>query len=169
MGKIGRNERCPCGSGKKYKHCCARRQQPLPPAPPVQGLLRRAVEVVCQAARQKKRVVNELGVFVLLATERGNAWLFEVTQSDCVQLARDGEPLSPSIEENPETIEVEWSHTFRLVGKKMVLTAYADQSEQIVADCPVREMSAALKRVAKKFPPAVRAQLHIDPKQAAQT
>ena len=21
--KIGRNERCPCGSGKKYKHCCA--------------------------------------------------------------------------------------------------------------------------------------------------
>ncbi len=22
--KIGRNERCPCGSGKKYKHCCGR-------------------------------------------------------------------------------------------------------------------------------------------------
>ena len=21
-GKIGRNERCPCGSGRKYKHCC---------------------------------------------------------------------------------------------------------------------------------------------------
>lgn len=20
--KIGRNEQCPCGSGKKYKHCC---------------------------------------------------------------------------------------------------------------------------------------------------
>jgi uncharacterized protein YecA (UPF0149 family) len=20
--KIGRNETCPCGSGKKYKHCC---------------------------------------------------------------------------------------------------------------------------------------------------
>ena len=23
--KIGRNERCPCGSGKKYKHCCGKR------------------------------------------------------------------------------------------------------------------------------------------------
>lgn len=23
MAKIGRNEPCPCGSGKKYKHCCA--------------------------------------------------------------------------------------------------------------------------------------------------
>jgi hypothetical protein len=22
MEKVGRNERCPCGSGKKYKHCC---------------------------------------------------------------------------------------------------------------------------------------------------
>jgi uncharacterized protein len=21
--KIGRNEACPCGSGRKYKHCCA--------------------------------------------------------------------------------------------------------------------------------------------------
>ena len=20
--KVGRNELCPCGSGKKYKHCC---------------------------------------------------------------------------------------------------------------------------------------------------
>jgi preprotein translocase subunit SecA len=23
-GKIGRNDPCPCGSGKKYKHCCGR-------------------------------------------------------------------------------------------------------------------------------------------------
>jgi SEC-C motif len=22
MAKIGRNDRCPCGSGKKYKQCC---------------------------------------------------------------------------------------------------------------------------------------------------
>jgi SEC-C motif-containing protein len=22
--KVGRNEKCPCGSGKKYKHCCGR-------------------------------------------------------------------------------------------------------------------------------------------------
>ena len=23
MSKVGRNETCPCGSGKKYKQCCA--------------------------------------------------------------------------------------------------------------------------------------------------
>jgi tetratricopeptide (TPR) repeat protein len=27
MAKIGRNEPCPCGSGKKYKHCCLQQQQ----------------------------------------------------------------------------------------------------------------------------------------------
>ena len=26
--KIGRNDPCPCGSGKKYKVCCGRNQQP---------------------------------------------------------------------------------------------------------------------------------------------
>jgi uncharacterized protein YecA (UPF0149 family) len=24
MPKIGRNEPCPCGSGKKFKHCCGK-------------------------------------------------------------------------------------------------------------------------------------------------
>ena len=27
MSKIGRNDPCPCGSGKKYKHCCMRKEQ----------------------------------------------------------------------------------------------------------------------------------------------
>ena len=27
MAKIGRNQPCPCGSGKKYKHCCWRRDR----------------------------------------------------------------------------------------------------------------------------------------------
>ena len=26
MSKIGRNDPCPCGSGKKYKHCCLRKE-----------------------------------------------------------------------------------------------------------------------------------------------
>ena len=27
MAKVGRNDPCPCGSGKKYKHCCLKREQ----------------------------------------------------------------------------------------------------------------------------------------------
>ena len=30
--KVGRNEKCPCGSGKKYKHCCGRAGAELPKA-----------------------------------------------------------------------------------------------------------------------------------------
>lgn len=30
--KIGRNERCPCGSGKKYKNCCEGKGSRLTPA-----------------------------------------------------------------------------------------------------------------------------------------
>ena len=29
MGKIGRNDPCPCGSGKKYKRCCIDREDDL--------------------------------------------------------------------------------------------------------------------------------------------
>jgi len=25
VGKVGRNDSCPCGSGKKYKRCCRNR------------------------------------------------------------------------------------------------------------------------------------------------
>ena len=28
MNKVGRNESCPCGSGKKYKHCCLGKEPP---------------------------------------------------------------------------------------------------------------------------------------------
>lgn len=32
MRKIGRNDPCPCGSGKKFKKCCLPLQQETPPA-----------------------------------------------------------------------------------------------------------------------------------------
>ena len=30
MGKIGRNDTCPCGSGKKYKKCCLNGPRKIP-------------------------------------------------------------------------------------------------------------------------------------------
>ncbi|WP_373280656.1 SEC-C metal-binding domain-containing protein, partial [Methylomonas koyamae] len=38
LAKPGRNEACPCGSGRKYKHCCADRAAPAG-APGLQQLL----------------------------------------------------------------------------------------------------------------------------------
>ena len=165
MAKIGRNERCPCGSGKKYKHCCARNPQVEKRASTAEEQLKisllEAVENNVQAASQKKQLIQELGVFVLLSTTQGNSWLFEVTQSDCVQLARDGEPLPIPIDENPQTIEIEWSHTYKVKDKKMVLTAYNDKTESVLEDCPVKEVSASIKRIRKKIPPEMLSEIHI--------
>ncbi|MDZ4202027.1 MAG: tetratricopeptide repeat protein [Gallionella sp.] len=45
MNGTGRNDPCPCGSGKKYKHCCARRENPATAQPDeVSGLLQAALE-----------------------------------------------------------------------------------------------------------------------------
>lgn len=33
MSKVGRNDPCPCGSGKKYKKCCAEKELPSPSTP----------------------------------------------------------------------------------------------------------------------------------------
>src|SRR5947207_1574796 len=39
MEKIERNARCPCESGRKYKHCCGR-AKPVEPKPPLlEGLV----------------------------------------------------------------------------------------------------------------------------------
>ena len=51
--KIGRNDPCPCGSGKKYKHCCG---QPAAPAAPSaeshEGAVERAVAWLAQHHRK---------------------------------------------------------------------------------------------------------------------
>ena len=165
MAKIGRNERCPCGSGKKYKHCCAHNPQaekrPSTAEEQLKISLMKAVEKSVQAASQKKLMIQELGVFVLLSTIQGNCWLFEVTQSDCVKLASDGEPLPIPIDENPETIEIEWSHTYRVKDKQMVLSAYTDKKESVLDDCPVKEVSASIKRIRKRIPPEMLSEIHI--------
>ena len=165
MAKIGRNERCPCGSGKKYKHCCANNprieKRPSTPEEQLRISLMNAVEKSVAAAEQKRQLISELGVFVLLSTSRGNSWLFEVTQSDCVQLARDGAALPVPIDENPETIEIEWSHTYRVKDRKMVLTAYTDKREMVLEDCPVREVAASIKRIRKKIPDEMLSEIHI--------
>ena len=42
--KIGRNDPCPCGSGKKYKQCCGKPEAPVaPPADSHEGAVERAV------------------------------------------------------------------------------------------------------------------------------
>ncbi len=167
MAKIGRNEKCPCGSGKKYKHCCAGnplvQERLATPEEQMKISLMSAVESISMAAREGKPALKELGVFVLFATAAGNSWLFEVTQSDCVQLVRDKEMLTVPIDEDSHTIEIEWSHTFEIVNKEVLLTGYRDRRTETLADCPVKELSASIRRIKKKIPPEMLKAIHISP------
>ncbi|MBI5657962.1 MAG: SEC-C domain-containing protein, partial [Nitrosomonadales bacterium] len=44
MNKPGRNDPCPCGSGKKYKQCCQQRKAPATSGGPDAAALQAALE-----------------------------------------------------------------------------------------------------------------------------
>lgn len=151
MAKIGRNDKCPCRSGKKYKHCCTRKDQDRVQQQSVSVTLMSGVKEIQADAASKKAVCRELGVFFFYSTASGDAWLLEMTECDCVQMARNGVALEPPIDENSEVIEINYSHTFAIENKQLAITAYADKSTQILADAPTRELSAAIRRIRKKL------------------
>jgi tetratricopeptide (TPR) repeat protein len=49
--KTGRNDPCPCGSGRKYKSCCGQLSCPVPEGPPVEAEARPARRPVLPVAR----------------------------------------------------------------------------------------------------------------------
>ncbi len=167
MAKLGRNERCPCGSGKKYKRCCGMtsaiaKQRTRTNSHPV--TLTRNIEVVQQAATEKTHLIIEIGVFVLFSTTEGDSWLLELSDSDCIQLARKGETLEVPLVESPDVIEVDWSHTFAIKEKQFEIVGYKDKKKHVFDQYPTMAIAAAIKRIKKKFSPSQLENVHIDPK-----
>jgi hypothetical protein len=170
MAKIGRNEACPCGSGRKFKRCCLGKQQDvssnLTEAQKDQISLQNAISTIQKAASQGVQKVHELGVFVLFSTSGGDAWLLEVTDSDALQVAADKEILTVDFEENPETIEINWSHTFEIKDRLFIITAYKDKKVQEIENYPTHPISAAIKRIKKKYSPEMLESVHVDQEQS---
>ena len=170
MGKIGRNETCPCGSGRKFKRCCLGKQQTvsrnLTEVQKTQISLQNAISTIQKAASQGVQNVHELGVFVLFSTTGGDAWLLEVTDSDALQVAAAQEILTVDFEENPETIEINWSHTFEIKDRQFVITAYKDKKIETIENYPTHPIRAAIKRIKKKYSPELLESVHIDQEQS---
>ena len=53
MPKAGRNDPCPCGSGKKYKHCCLEKDRTAELAPAIAQRVALQDHKASQAAQQK--------------------------------------------------------------------------------------------------------------------
>lgn len=167
MARIGRNELCPCGSGIKYKRCCLR-QQAQAAATPMGQLkisLLAEIERIQAAAREGEEAVRELGVFIFWSTRGGDAWLLEITENDAVQVADAGGALAVPIDENPETIAINWSHTFAIRERKLFVTAYEDKKETCLESAPTQRINAAVRRIRKKYPPELLRQVHVSEEQ----
>jgi hypothetical protein len=168
--KIGRNEKCPCLSGKKYKYCCALKPQvvmkPMAPDNAARITLKDAVDRIRIAALEKKQVFRELGVFLLFSTPAGDAWLLEITESDCVQLARDGRRIDVPIDETPETIVVDWTHTFAVKERKLEVVSYEEKSITVLPDAPTGAIYSAIRRIRKRHSQELLDQVHLDTSEA---
>ena len=169
MGKIGRNEPCPCGSGKKFKRCCLGKEPDIPTSltdtQKAQISLRNAVNAIQETAAKGIQKVHELGVFIFFSTTEGDAWLLEVTEMDALQVAAGKEILAVDFEENPETIEINWTHTFEIKNKQFVTTAYKDKKVEHIDNYPTHPILAAIKRIKKKYSPELLESVHVDQEQ----
>ncbi|MGB5686728.1 MAG: SEC-C metal-binding domain-containing protein [Candidatus Electrothrix sp.] len=164
MPKIQRNQSCPCGSGKKHKHCCLILHQAGRTPSPIQqmkvSLLGEIAKIQRDAAEFKTRVY-QLGVFIFFSMENGDAWVLEVTDSDAVQVATQGQPCKPPVTEDNERIVVDWSHNFALQDKGLFMTGYSNGAEKEIIAAPTQQINAALRRIMKQYPKELLNKIHI--------
>lgn len=164
--KIGRNDACPCGSGKKYKRCCADKPTAdisKAQTPKEQRLtLTDTIAILQQQASRKNEVIQYVGVFLLYADTMGDAWVLELTDSDCIQIAAEGSPLDVPLEENEETITMDWSHCFSFKNKALQVTSHRDKTTEILANAPSQKLAALRRKILKKISPELLDQLHVD-------
>jgi hypothetical protein len=121
-----------------------------------------AIEKAQAQAVEKKVAFQELGVFLFFSDHEGDAWLLEITESDAVQIAKGGERLEVPIDENPETIEINFSHTFALRDRQFFLTAYADKAETRLDKAPTQQIHAAIRRLHKRYPKEMLERMHVE-------
>jgi hypothetical protein len=164
--KIGRNEPCPCGSGKKYKRCCAgktpRNQGKRQSEKHSKVTLGEVIKRLQDFAGEKIEKIQQIGVFLLFSDKNGDAWVLEVTDSDCIQIADSGKAVEVPLEETEETIIVDWSHTFSFKNKNLQITSYKDKETEVLENAPSQQLFAARKKVLKKLSPELLEQVHLD-------
>jgi len=169
MPKAGRNEPCPCGSGRKYKQCCLVNRPAGQPAPARQRQVSLAAEIadVREAARKGQSLLRELGVFVLFACEDGDAWLLEVSDGDALRLAVAGEPCPLEIDEKEEVLEIDWGYRFFVDKEGIRFSPYEQQPEAAAPLAPVGRIHAAIRRIRRRFPAQLLRAVHLPPPSAA--
>ena len=151
MAKTGRNEPCPCGSGVKYKKCCLEKTTPaenLVPTTTQQSFVLDGVASLQQDASNMKKSFRQAGAFVFFSTDKGDAWLLELTEQDALYVARKGEKLIVEIDESDDDLSISWSHSFEMKGGKLTTTSYLGDSVEVHGSSyPLSQIELALENI----------------------
>lgn len=162
--KIGRNEACPCGSGKKYKRCCAGKLSKPTAKDEAQPkiTLGGAIEDFQSYAKNRQEELRQLGVFLLYSDKNGDAWVLEVTDSDCIQVASEGQTVEVPLEENDETIVMDWSHSFSFKNKQLLIRGHRNKETAILENAPSQKLFAAARKIMKRISPEFIQEVHVE-------
>lgn len=164
MTKIGRNDPCPCGSGKKYKHCCAGQAPAAASAdsqPAALPSLDAEVDKVRQRAVDRQASLHTLGVFIFFTTTEGDGWLLEMTDMDALQIVAGGKVLAVEISATEQAIEIHYSHRFAIRDKRFIATAYADRRETVHENYPASRIETLISKARRQLSPEMVDSVHI--------
>ncbi len=131
-------------------------------APQKKVTLGGAIRRFQKMAAERLEMMQQVGVFLLYCDKGGDAWVLEITDSDCVQIASSGKALDVPLEESDETIVVDWSHTFAFKNKQLRVTSYTGKTEEILDGAPTRQLFAARRKILKRLSPELMKQVHVE-------
>ena len=173
MAKTGRNDPCPCGSGKKFKNCCAGKPVEGAPAPgglPVAPVvatpeqkpltLQGEVQKVQLQAKEKRAALWTQGVFVFFSTREGDGWVLDASAMDALQVASGGGPIKVEVSQTADSIEITWSHTFA-VEKDFTVTDYRDKRQTTHPGYPASRIRTLVTKIRDNLSPEMLASLHL--------
>jgi tetratricopeptide (TPR) repeat protein len=106
--RAGRNDPCPCGSGRKYKHCCGALATitAATPAPPPQTELVRTSDALTALVNQGRLAEAERAARALLQTEPGDGTLWKILGVAVLRQGKDAvQELSRAAELAPDDVE----------------------------------------------------------------
>ena len=119
------------------------------------------VAKIQKAATEKKYGLYTLGVFVFFTTDTGDGWLLEISEMDALQVAKDGKKIEVEIEENEDTIEINWSHKFSVKDNVFKVTDYKTKETTTFDHYPGNRLAKAVNKGRSQFPKEMLEQVHV--------
>ncbi|NIR50551.1 hypothetical protein GWO43_13880 [candidate division KSB1 bacterium] len=136
--QIGRNDPCPCGSGKKYKKCCMATGVPEIRTQQEINIQKEVKNITNCALHSEARLVR-LDSLLFFSTETGDAWLLDTDDNLALCLMRDSEEQPYVINETATNYSIVWEASYQIKGNAFIVYKKSGQIKTIVG-YPTKEI-----------------------------